>query len=606
VIRPHLTAAPHSGSGIPRRAAAALAAAALIATHVAANLRASFPDAADLTPTGATAGARAARALEGRVEGQRDSSWKGHSEVRAAQPEDDPIWLPAAWRSARADDLVAPTLPATAMPTETSSAEPSPSPSPTSTPAATSDPTPTTCGAMPAFDDGLAPAFLVHVSTDGDDETGDGSIGAPFGSIGRAARELAPGGALRIGPGRYQGGAYLDGLRGEPGQPIWIGGLPDGPAPIFEGGTEALHLTRAAYVVVHDISVTGARGNGINADDGGDVADAEASHHLIFRDIEISDIGGTGNQDCLKLSGVRDVLVERLRAARCGGGGSGSGVDMVGVHRAAVSASVFEAMSGNAVQVKGGSADIDLRWNLVSDGGARAFNLGGSTGQPYFRPPLSTDAPNAEARRVRALANVIVGAETPFAFVGCADCTVAQNTIINPERWLMRILQETRSDGEYEFLPASDGIVENNIFVFERGRLRADVNVGAGTAPETFTFGHNLWFASDSPAGSAPELPGPEPVPGPGSVVGRDPELDEEFGIGPGSPARGAGRSPAAIAGGIDGVCFADPPAIGAREAAVPGARASAKPSDTIAGDPHSQLGGATTAGWPASARVRQ
>ena len=251
---------------------------------------------------------------------------------------------------------------------------------------------------------------------------------------------------------------------------------------------------------------------------------------------------------------------------------------MVGVHRTVVALSLFEDMSGNAVQMKGGSADVVILRNTVKGGGARAFNLGGSTGQPFFRPPLEPAAPNAEARRIRVHANIIEGGETPFAFVGCVDCIVANNTIIEPANWLMRILQETRSDDDFEFEPARDGRVINNIFVFRRDQIRTYVNIGAGTAPETFNFSNNLWYASDDPARSAPDLPVTET----GGLTGLDPALRADRSIGPESPAAGAGLShsppalPLEARSDRSGACFLDPPSIGAFEIVTPAWRAAA------------------------------
>ena len=154
------------------------------------------------------------------------------------------------------------------------------------------------------------------------------------------------------------------------------------------------------------------------------------------------------------------------------------------------------------MQNKGGSQDIEIRANYMLDAGYRAVNIGGSTGYAYFRPPLSTSQPNFEARDIRVIANVIEGGETPFAFVGAVDSLAANNTIIDPENWLLRILQETVSDGTYAFLPSGNNTVVNNLFYFDRGNLSTYVNIGPNTAPGTFTFSNNLWYAHDDPAQS--------------------------------------------------------------------------------------------------------
>jgi hypothetical protein len=356
---------------------------------------------------------------------------------------------------------------------------------------------------------------------------------------------------------------YVEGLRGTEDHPITIGGAEGEERPVLSGGGEGLHLTRVAWLIVHDLEVEGAQNNGINIDDGGAVAEPGLSSHVVFRRIDVRDVGGTGNQDCLKISGVYDFLVVDSAFARCGGGMSGSGIDMVGAHRGLIARSRFASMAANAVQAKGGSADIEIYANHIVDGGGRAVNMGGSTGFEFFRPPLDPNAVNAEARRIRVVANVIERGDTPFGFVGCVDCAAVHNTIVDPQVWLLRILQETTSRDGYTFAPASNGLVANNLFTFSRAQLRSDVNVGPNTEPGTFEFANNLWYAHDDPARSQPVLPAPEE----GAVVGRDPRLAADFGIDSTSAAYRAGTDAAGVLADGAGVCYGSPPSIGAREA---------------------------------------
>jgi hypothetical protein len=418
------------------------------------------------------------------------------------------------------------------------------------------------CGLIETFESGLAPAAELHVAPDGDDSEGNGSESAPYATISRAARDAVSGTAIRVHQGAYAGGTFLEGVRGTAGAPIWIGGVQGESRPVFDGGGEGIHLVRARYVVLHDVEVANSANNGVNADDGGDYADPQATHHVIFRDLFIHDVGGTGNQDCLKLSGVNQYWVLNSRFERCGGGGSGSGIDHVGCHDGLLAGNTFLDMSGNAVQAKGGSENIEIRGNHVVNGGARAFNMGGSTGDQYFRPPLTTAAPNVEARDIRAVANVIEGATAAIAFVGCVDCLAANNTIVDPERWLFRILQETTTHDGFEFLPARGGYTVNNLVYFERGALSTDVNVGPNTDAPSFRFENNLWYAWDDPSSSAPTLPGTEL----GSIVGQDPAFGTDYRINASSPAAGAGVPVSGVTADMEGACYLSPPSIGAHE----------------------------------------
>ena len=421
---------------------------------------------------------------------------------------------------------------------------------------------PERCDRVDAFGRGLEPNAAIHVATWGSNTTGDGSPGNPYATISRAAQDAAPGSAIRVHEGTYPGGTYLADLAGAADAPIWIGGAPGEPRPVIEGGGEGLHLVRASFVVIHDLEVRFAANNGINADDGGDYGNPLASHHLTFSSLWIHDIGGTGNQDCLKLSGLNAYTVTLSEFASCGGGTSGSGVDHVGCHDGLIARNTFHDLSANAIQSKGGSRDIDIWWNRFIDAGERGLNLGGSTGFTYFRPPLSTAQPNAEARDLRVVANVFDGSTAAVAYVGCVGCVVANNTILDPENWILRILQETVTTPPYVFEPCRDGVFVNNIVSFDRSALSTYLNIGPNTAPDSFTFASNLWYAWDDPSQSQPNLPVIET----NGIYGENPLLGPDLRIGSSSPAAGSGESTPWTWGDRDGFCFADPPSRGAFE----------------------------------------
>ena len=419
------------------------------------------------------------------------------------------------------------------------------------------------------FETGKQPTFLIHVAVTGHDDTGNGSLANPYASLERAAQDAAPGAAIRLHSGVYAGGSYLDYLEGTAAAPIWIGGVEGETRPVIEGGGEGIHLVGARYVIVHDLEVQFTNDNGINSDDDGDYANAEAARYQIFRNLYIHNVGGSGNQDCLKLSGVNDYFVLDSEFAVCGGLSSGSGIDHVGCHQGQIIGNFFHNMdtSANAIQVKGGSEDILIYANDMWNSGERAINIGGSTGFEYFRPPLSTTQPNYEARNIRVIANVFEGSVTPMAFVGAVDSIAANNTIVDPTNWLMRILQETTTSGAYVFLESGNNTVVNNLFYFNRADLSSeDINIGPDTAPETFTFSNNLWYAHDDPAQSEPDLPVSETA----GIVGIDPQLVNpstgNFHLQEGSLAAGSGLPLASVEYDYEGIKYNDPPSIGAFE----------------------------------------
>jgi hypothetical protein len=331
----------------------------------------------------------------------------------------------------------------------------------------------------------------------------------------RACRDLQAGDVLLIAPGEYRGGLALADLKGEPKRPIVIAGADRGRPPVFLGGTVALHLTRPQHVVLRDLVVRGQTGNGINIDEGG--PGKGVAGHVTVERVRFERIGPRGNHDALKLSGVSDFTVQDCTIE----GWGGSGVDMVGCRRGTIRGCTFrgreDCSQHSGVQAKGGSSEIVIRGCRFERAGARAVNLGGSTGLAYFRPD---DAPH-EARDLTVEGCRFTDSETFVAFVGVDRALVRRNTFHRPRRWVLRILQE--SVGE-RFVPCRDGRFERNLVVFRRSELQRFVNVGPNTAPKTFVFRGNAWFAEDGERAEhhRPQLPTPERD----GSYGKDPKLD--------------------------------------------------------------------------------
>jgi hypothetical protein len=113
--------------------------------------------------------------------------------------------------------------------------------------------------------------------------------------------------------------------------------------------------------------------------------------------------------------------------------------------------------------------------------------------------------------------NRFYGCQAPVAWPTASHNRVVQNTIVLPEKWIGRILQETRDP---QFQPSHDGVFQQNVVVFDDRVGRPEfVNVGPGTAPETWKFIDNAWF--DTQGARRPVLPGTEA----GSLHQIDPQV---------------------------------------------------------------------------------
>ncbi len=311
-----------------------------------------------------------------------------------------------------------------------------------------------------------------------------------------ALKELAPGITLQIAPGRYRGGIYLKQLRGKPEAPVIIEASDSNRPPEFIGQATGIHLSSCSHLELRHLIIREASGNGINIDDGGDPQNPPSG--IVLVGLTIQDVGPEGNRDGIKLSGIdrfeiRDCKVERW-------GESGSAIDMVGCHDGLIKGCKFRYRSSipaNGVQTKGGTSDVRISNCQFEDAGSRALNIGGSTGRDYFRPPHA----NFEAKRIEVNDCVIIGSDAAVAFVGVDQATFKHNTLYLPNRWIFRILQESAGP---EMVPCRHVTVANNLIVFRAAQIRSHLNLGAGTAPETFRFEGNLWYCEDQPQRSKP------------------------------------------------------------------------------------------------------
>ncbi|MCS7185394.1 MAG: right-handed parallel beta-helix repeat-containing protein [Armatimonadetes bacterium] len=346
-----------------------------------------------------------------------------------------------------------------------------------------------------------------------------------------------PGEKILLSPGEYEGGLFFQNVKGEPNKPITIAALDPANPPVIKGGGECLHFSEAAYLELHNLVLVGARYNGLNIDDGGTFETPARNIKLVG--LLVRDIGPQGNCDGIKLSGVTDFRVERCTVERWGDGGQG--IDMVGCHNGVIENCVlrFEDDKGFGIQAKGGSSNIVIRRCRFERAGARAVQIGGSTGLQFFRPPLKKGEAHAEAKNISVEGCTFIGSTAAIAFVGVDGAVVRFNTIYRPKRWAFRILQETRAEG---FVPCRNGVVTDNLIVFRSDEwFEGGINIGPETAPQTFVFARNWWYCTDKPELSKPSLPVPEKE----GVYGIDPKLvspeEGHLKVAPDSPARKVG-----------------------------------------------------------------
>jgi hypothetical protein len=351
-----------------------------------------------------------------------------------------------------------------------------------------------------------------------------------IGQLRAAVSQAKPGAEILIEPGDYAGLNATD-LHGSASAPIVIGAADPAKPPRF---IAPIQLQRVSYIEFRDFAIAGASGNAIGVDDGG-TRETPASH-ITFRNLHITDVPGEGSNG-IKLAGVDDFRIDRCTVQRWGG----CAVDMVGCHHGLIEECRFEKGGGVGVQAKGASSDVTVRRCAFADAGGSGVNIGQSTGIPFFRPPLDKIAAGSryEAKNIVVEGCTFLHGRAAVAFIGVDGAMVRFNTIVDPDVWAIRILQETNTP---DFVPCRNGAFENNLVVFRSTNWgEGGVNIGPGTAPQTFRFARNWWFCADRPDKSQPNLPTQEAE----GVIGRDPMLRDpdhgDLGVKTGSPASKVG-----------------------------------------------------------------
>ncbi|HLO40483.1 MAG TPA: right-handed parallel beta-helix repeat-containing protein [Phycisphaerales bacterium] len=327
-----------------------------------------------------------------------------------------------------------------------------------------------------------------------------------------AVRSAAPGDRVTLAAGTYSGTLWLEAIKGAQGKPIVIAGADPADPPVIDGEAECIHLSMCEWVSIEHMILKSATGNGLNVDDGGNLR--EPARGIELRSLVVQDIGPDGNCDGIKLSGLRDFKVLECTIERWGGGGSG--IDLVGCAEGVIESCTLRHEAGkgaSGIQLKGGTHTVVVRRCHFEEAGQRALNIGGSTGLSFFRP----EPRGFEARAIAVEGCTIIGSDAAVAFVGVDGARVERNTIYNPRRWVLRILQETRQEG---FVPSRGGVLSANLVVVDDVRV-LHPNIGDGTDPASFVFERNFWYCATDAKHSTPRLPSPE-IEG---VYGQDPKL---------------------------------------------------------------------------------
>lgn len=327
-----------------------------------------------------------------------------------------------------------------------------------------------------------------------------------------ALANARPGDDIVIAKGIYPGPMYFT-IVGTPERPIRVRGASATAAPIIRGGQVGLQLSSSHHVILQDLILEGGTQNGLSLDDGGKL-DQPATEIDLIR-VVVRKVGAGGNEDGIKLSGLQHFRVRDCRLE--GWGGGGQGIDMVGCRNGEITGCTFDGLGTSqlGLQAKGGSRDILVERCTFRDIRERGLQIGGTTGRQFFRPSLQA----FEAKDVTVRDCHFCSCGAGITFVNTDGAIVERNVLYLPRMWAFRILQESTGP---EFTPCRNAKITENVIVWNTKEWRTAINVGGGTAANTFQFARNTWYCEDQPNRSRPDS---LPVAEQDGVYGKNPQV---------------------------------------------------------------------------------
>ena len=374
----------------------------------------------------------------------------------------------------------------------------------------------------------------------------------PINNLSQAVKTAIAGDTILFRAGVYPGGEYISNLKGTNNKKIYI--IAENNDVLIKGGNTAWQISDPENLLIKGFRFEGQSANGVNIDDAG-TYNTPATYIDII-DCKFGKINASGNNDLLKLSGIDNLKIENCEFYDASAGGSM--IDMVGCHNVEIYDNSFVNAGSNAIQAKGGTKDVIIQRNYFNKCGQRAINIGGSTGLEFFRPLNA----NYESANIYVYSNIFIGSIAPIAYVGTINSEVINNTIINPEKWVIRILQENTNEG---FAKCSNNSFINNVVYHGNNAANPSVNIGGNTMPETFIFSNNVWYNHEDTYWAGPNLPTSDK-----NFIYADPlfndYLNKDFSLKANSPAIGKGYNVSAPDSDFNKRKFKNPPSSGAFE----------------------------------------
>ena len=295
-----------------------------------------------------------------------------------------------------------------------------------------------------------SPSHFLWVSEDGRD-TNNGSKEAPFGTIQAAADAATPGTAIMVKAGAYNENVKVR-TSGTEDAPIWIVSADGDQAATITPISESISTVHGRGV--DNVVISGFQIDGAENQHGIEFTQAGHDYHNWVNNIVIENnhIVSTG-LDGIKLAQTNNVEVTGNKIL----GGREEAIDLVTVNHAVISGNEIDGLDGRSgITVKGGSEDIVIEKNAITNVGADGITIGGWTDESLL-DRLSLEF---QAKDVVVQENLIQSVEKrAINILGGQDAHISNNFIDPQNDYFTTINVQSGRWG----LDAKDVTIEDNI-----------------------------------------------------------------------------------------------------------------------------------------------
>jgi hypothetical protein len=336
---------------------------------------------------------------------------------------------------------------------------------------------------------GAVSAAEIFVATTGNDTTGDGSIGNPYATLGRAHTAAVDGDTITFRAGTYAGGPSISKnnltLQSHTGE--WA--IIQRPNNVATGNDVTLYVYSGSNITIRRLELQGGYYYALKIDVG----------PALVEDCRIHDSG----RDCVKIPGSDYITIRRCEIFNSGmrDPSNAEGIDNVNGDYMLVQDCHIHDIATNGVYPKGGSIGSVIERCLIQRCGQKGISMAQSSGTQFYDAvanPGYYSCIDCVARN-----NIIEDCEgSGIDLESALRARVYNNTMVNVAKQFQGGIRIAATDkgGTVGVVRCRDCIIRNNIIVLSATSPRPMLFMGNNSHEGTLTMSNNRYFKTGGAA----------------------------------------------------------------------------------------------------------